>query len=128
MKILIVVLAAGLFTLLAQTKQGDAANSPRPMPAERAKATFEDSRVKKFLKFVTEDFGVTCPVPAYAKTEAVSNTPKRSGDFVSTFYEIRVNCSGTVGTGKAEAIGIMVEFAPPRGTPLNLTLSVNFKE
>jgi hypothetical protein len=112
---------------LAQAEQGDAANS-RLMPAERAKATFEDSRVKKFLEFVSGDFGVTCPVPAYDKTKAVFNTPRTNGDFVSTFYEIRVSCSGTVGTGKAGEIGIRVEFAPPRGDPLNLTLSVYFRE
>ena len=84
--------------------------------------------MKKFLKFLTEDIGATCAVPAYDKTKAVSDTPKRSGDFVSTFYEIRIHCSGAVGTGKADAISIMVEFAPPRGTPLNLTLSVHFRE
>lgn len=94
-----------------------------PMPADRAKATFEDERVKAFLAVAARDFGGKCAIPDYAKTEA-KLTQLGSGDFSSTFYEVTVPCPGKNGLA---GVVITVEFSPPLGTPLDLALSLRYR-
>ena len=89
------------------------------MPAERAKATFEDPRVKTFLRVAKDDFGGSCTLPANENTEAKLRS-SGSGDFSSSFYEVDIPCSG-----KVASIHITAEFSPPLGTPLNLVLALH---
>lgn len=93
------------------------------MPSERAKATFEDERVKLFLVVVKREFGGECSAPDYAKTEA-KMTQTRGGDFSSSFYEISIPCAGKNGLA---AVSITSEFVPLMERPLNLTLSLSFR-
>lgn len=96
---------------------------PAVMPAERAKAIFEDKSVKTFMSVVTKNFGGKCFIPDHAKTEAVT-TRRGSGDFSSTFYEVTIPCPGANGLA---AVMITAEFSPPLGTPLDLVLSLRYR-
>jgi hypothetical protein len=96
---------------------------PSVMPAERAKAIFEDRSVKAFMSMAARDFGGKCSIPDHTKTEAVI-TQRGSGDFSSTFYEVTIPCPG--GDGLA-AVVITAEFSPPLGTPLDLILSLRYR-
>lgn len=96
---------------------------PTPMPAERAKAVFEDKSVKTFMSMTARDFGGKCRFPDYARTEA-STTQAGSGDFSSTFYEIVIPCPGVDGLS---AVVITAEFSPPLGTPLDLALTLRYR-
>ena len=94
------------------------------MPADRAKATFEDERVRTFLAVAAKEFGGTCALPAYAKTEAAA-TQRGAGDYGSSFYEISVPCPGKNGLATVE---IRAEFATPLARPLDLVLSLTFRQ
>jgi hypothetical protein len=96
---------------------------PAPMPAERAKAIFEDGSVRRFISVAANAFGGRCSIPDYAKTEAVI-TQRGSGDFSSTFYEVTIPCPGDNGLA---ALVITAEFSPPLGTPLDLVLSLRYR-
>ncbi len=101
-----------------------AAVKPSPMPAERAKATFEDERVKMFMSVVAKDFGGSCGLPDPSKTEAIL-TQRGGGDFSSSSYEVTIPCPGKNGLA---AVKITAEFSPPEGTPLDLVLSLQYKQ
>ena len=94
------------------------------MPAERAKSTFEDERVKTFMSVVAKDFGGKCNLPDYTKTEA-KLTQRGGGDFSSSSYEVSITCPGNKGLA---AVQITVEFSPPLREPLNLILSLQYKK
>lgn len=94
------------------------------MPAQRAKATFEDERVKTFMSVVATNLGGRCELPEYQKTQA-KLTQNGRGDFSSSRYDITVPCAGSNGLA---AIRINVEFSPPLGTPLNLDLSLQYRK
>ena len=94
------------------------------MPSARAKATFEDERVKTFVSIVATNFGGRCELPDYQKTEA-RLTQRGTGDFSSLLYDIAVPCTGINGLA---AIQINVEFSPPLGTPLNLDMSLRYRK
>lgn len=96
---------------------------PSLMPADRAKATFEDEGVKTFMSVVAKSFGGKCGIPEYTKTEAIV-TQRGSGDFSSTFYEVTIPCPGNNGLA---AVVITAEFSPPLGTPLDLVLSLRYR-
>ena len=91
---------------------------PVLMPAERAKATFEDRSVKAFMSVAAKDFGGRCRMPDPAGTQAIT-TQSGSGDFSSTFYEVTIPCPGDNGLA---AVVITAEFSPPLGVPLDLVL------
>jgi hypothetical protein len=94
------------------------------MPADRARATFEDERVKMFLAVAAREFGGVCAAPDTAKTEATA-TQRGGGDFSSAFYQIDIPCPGRNGLA---AVQITAEFSPPRGQPLDLVLSLRFRQ
>jgi hypothetical protein len=94
------------------------------MPAERAKATFEDERVKTFMSVVAKDFGGKCSIPDYTKTEA-KFTQRGGGDFSLSSYEVNISCPGNKGLA---AVQITVEFSPGVGEPLNLILSLRYRK
>jgi|GEM_PF-3114498 len=96
---------------------------PAVMPAERAKAIFEDGSVKTFMSVVKKDLGGKCSIPDHTKTEAVI-TQRGSGDFSSTLYEVTIPCPGDNGLA---AVVITAEFSPPLGTPLDLILSLRYR-
>lgn len=96
---------------------------PSVMPAERAKAIFEDRSVTAFISTVGKDFGGKCSIPDHTKTEAVI-TQRGSGDSSSTFYEVTIPCPGDDGLA---AVVITAEFSPPLGTPLDLILSLRYR-
>lgn len=100
-----------------------AAGKASPMPAERAKATFEDARVKLFMSAVAKDFGGKCSSPDYTKTPALLVEQGPGGDFSSSFYDLTISCPGNNGLA---AVKIKVEFSPPLGTPLDLLLSLQY--
>ena len=111
-------------SVVADATQGPgAAVKPSLMPPERAKATFEDQRVKTFMSVVSKDFGGKCSVPEFTKTEA-KLTQVGAGDFSSSFYELTIPCPGNNGLA---AVQLTVEFSPPLGTPLNLVLSLQYR-
>jgi hypothetical protein len=102
-----------------------------PMPPERAQATFADVRVKTFMNLVTSN-GVAgkCSIPDPNKTQArlLPTTPQRPGvppDFSSSLYEIEIPCPGNNGLS---AVRILAEFVPMRADPLNLTLSLLYRQ
>lgn len=130
MKPLILTLAVTLSLLslprpiMAQVTSGQVATvQPSPMPAERAKATLDDERVKTFMSVLEKDFDGKCSVPDYTQMNARLKQVG-SGDFTSSFYEVSIPCTGKNGLA---GIQITVEFSPPLGTPLNLLLSLQFK-
>jgi hypothetical protein len=131
MKSLILLLSISLtlfalpLSITAQVAQAQEATvKTSPMPAERAKATFEDARVKTFMSVVAKNFGGKCSIPDHTKTEA-RLTQIGSGDFSSSFYEVNLPCPGDNGlTG----VQITVEFSPPLGRPLNLLLSLQYRQ
>ncbi len=130
MKRVIMVLAVSLsFSALPQAVMAQAvpvrgeSAKRSPMPPERAQATFTDERVKTFLAVVAKEFGGTCTLPEYAKTEA-KLTQIGSGDFSSSFYEIAIPCQGKEGLA---GVQITAEFSPPLGTPLNLVLALRYQ-
>ena len=108
-----------------QVAQGQEATvKPSLMPVEKAKATFEDERVKTFMSVVAKDFGGKCSIPDYTKTEA-KLTQRGGGDFSSSSYEVTIPCPGTRGLATVQ---ITVEFSPPLGEPLNLILSLQYRK
>jgi hypothetical protein len=131
MKSLILLLSISLtlfalpLSITAQVAQAqEATGITSPMPAERAKATFEDARVKTFMSVVAKNFGGKCSIPDHTKTEA-RLTQIGSGDFSSSFYEVNLPCPGDNGLA---GVQITVEFSPPLGRPLNLLLSLQYRQ
>ncbi|NLT21992.1 MAG: hypothetical protein GXX82_02985 [Syntrophorhabdus sp.] len=129
MRLLVMLFLASLFALsplLAAevTREIPGSNAkPSFMPAERAKAMFEDGSVRAFMSAVAKDFGGKCSIPDHTKTEAVI-TQRGSGDFSSTFYEVTIPCPGDNGL---TVVVITAEFSPPLGTPLDLILSLRYR-
>lgn len=106
------------------------AMKPSPMPTERAKATFDDARVRTFMTFVnSKELGGKCSLPAPGNTLAVLTPPPplppgATPDFSSSIYEIQFPCPGNDGLS---SVGIRVEFVPLVEKPLNLTLSLLYR-
>jgi hypothetical protein len=127
--VLLLSLSLALFALpwssVAQSVTEPPRSQAKPvlMPAERARAIFEDVSVKTFMSVVAKDFGGKCSMPDHAKVQAVT-TQRGSGDFSSTFYEVTVPCPGDNGL---IAMVITAEFSPPLGTPLDLILSLRYR-
>ena len=121
----LILLAAFPWQVGAQSAPGQGADSgPALMPSQRARATFEDERVKTFMSAVATNFGGKCDLPDYSNTQA-RLTQRGGGDFSSSFYDIAVPCAGSNGLA---AIQINAEFSPPLGTPLNLDLSLRYRK
>ena len=119
------LLAAFPWRAGAQPAPGQGGGAQLPlMPAQRARATFEDERVKTFMSVVAMNFGGKCELPDYQKTQAAF-TQNGSGDFSSSWYGIAIPCEGSNGLA---AIRINAEFSPPLGTPLNLDLSLQYRK
>jgi hypothetical protein len=112
-------------SFVVQVAQGQESTvKTSPMPAERAKATFEDERVKTFMAVVAKDFGGKCSIPDYTKTKA-KLIQRGGGDFSSSSYEVSIPCPGNRGLA---AVQITVEFSPPLEEPLNLILSLQYRK
>jgi hypothetical protein len=100
---------------------------PAAMPSDRAKAMFDDARVKRFISVVNaKEIGGSCSLPDPAKTQAriVSPPPPPSvpPDFASTLYQIDLPCPGSNGLS---AVVLVAEFTGLAG-PLNMTLSLQY--
>jgi hypothetical protein len=125
----VVLLCATLSAAQNNGTQG-AAVKPSPMPTERAKATFDDARVRTFMTFVnSKELGGKCSLPDPGKTLAVLTPPPPlppgvTPDFSSSIYEIQLPCPGNDGLS---SVGIRVEFVPLVEKPLNLTLSLLYR-
>lgn len=101
------------------------------MPRERAQATFDDARVKTFMKLVASpEIGGSCSVPEASKVDARVIAPGAlppgvAPDFASTRYVITIPCKGNEGLA---SVSIDAEFVPLMRTPLNLTLSLHYRQ
>ena len=123
----VVLLCATLSAAQDNGTQGAAAE-PSPMPAERAKATFDDPRVRTFLTLVnSKELGGKCSPPDPGKTLAVLTPPPLGAtpDFSSSVYEIRLPCPGNDGLS---SVVIRAEFVTLIRKPMNLTLSLLYRQ
>lgn len=124
-----VLLCANLSAAQHSGAQGAAA-IPLPMPAGRAKATFDDERVRTFMTFAnSKGLGGKCSRPDPGNTLAVLTPPPPplpgvTPDFSSSIYEIQLPCPGNDGLS---SLSIRVEFVPIEEKPLNLTLSLLYR-
>lgn len=114
----------------AREPQGAPAKASK-MPRERAQATFDDPRVKAFMKLVTSpEIGGTCSLPDSTKVEArvIAPGPFPPGvtpDFASTRYGVTIPCPGKEGLA---SVSIEAEFVPLMSGPLNLTMSLEYRK
>ena len=116
-----------LFTSALQTWAQSPSKPDTVMPEERVRETFSDARVKSFLKMAEKTYAAKCQRPAAAINAAIRSNG--TGDFSSTFYDFKIQCSNSNKDGLGlTAVGINAEFSPPRPNPLNLILSVHLKE
>src|SRR5260370_25027276 len=83
-----------------------AAVTPSPMPGDRARATFEDVRVKTFMALVNaKEVGGKCQAPDAAKTQAKLSPPRPLppgapldvAGFASSYYDIEIPWPGNNG-------------------------------
>lgn len=105
---------------LGQAQSAPVHTSTGLVPSDRAKAIFEDIRVKNFLSLAKDSFGVTCAVPDFEKvTATITQKGPLAGvpDSIDLVYEFPVTCSG------GSTINIKTEFAPPLDTPLDMTVT-----
>ena len=126
-----VVLLCATLTAAQQSGPQSTRLGPAPMPTERAQATFSDTRVKTFMALVnSKELGGKCNLPDPGKTLAKLIPPNpppgvSSPDFSSSFYEIEFPCPGNNGLS---AVRMLVEFIPIKGEPLDLTLSLLYRQ
>lgn len=96
------------------------------MPSGRAQATLDDARFQSFYKNMSATFGGECELPAANAVDAVVKRVGK-GDFASQYYTFKIVCNRALETG-FKGITVTAEFSTLVPVPLNLDLTVNFKQ